>query len=108
MFSWVRKTWQSLRHRRQAVEDPNENWITTQTGLSGKGLEYLDSVFRESFKREEDSNEAVWRSLPFFAAILAIALSFLGRAAEGRPSWSEGWLAVGANILFWLSTGAFI
>ncbi len=39
--------------------------------------EYLASIFTDSFKREVDADESVWRSLPFFAAVLGLALAVL-------------------------------
>ena len=85
-----------------------DSWVLDASNLRKAGLDYLDEIFRESFKREEDNNEAIWRSLPFFAAVLGIASTFLGRAATGRPAWSGGALAITTNVLFWVSVCIFI
>lgn len=39
--------------------------------------EYLSALFTDSYKRELDADEAIWRSLPFFAAILGLAVAVL-------------------------------
>jgi len=39
--------------------------------------EYLSAIFADSFKREVEADESVWRSLPFFAAVLGLALAIL-------------------------------
>ncbi|MFX6218419.1 hypothetical protein ABTF55_21720, partial [Acinetobacter baumannii] len=39
--------------------------------------EYLSALFADSYKRELDADEAIWRSLPFFAAILGLAVAVL-------------------------------
>lgn len=35
--------------------------------------EYLEKLFSESFKREFDQDESIWRTLPFFATGLTLA-----------------------------------
>ena len=44
--------------------------------------EYLEKLFAESFKRELDQDENVVRSLPFFTAALALAVTLLGIAGR--------------------------
>jgi hypothetical protein len=83
--------------------DDDELWATSTSELTGGSLDYLDDVLRDAFKREEDNNEAIWRSLPFFAAILGITLTFAAKAAEDRPAWSDSSLAWLANLIFWLA-----
>ncbi|WP_010216059.1 hypothetical protein [Sphingomonas sp. PAMC 26621] len=56
---------------------------------------YLAALFGDSYKRELDADEAIWRSLPFFAAILGIAVAVLpavyraARAVRGLE-WAIG------------------
>jgi hypothetical protein len=45
--------------------------------MGTKTDEYLSSLLNDSFKREIDSDEAVWRSLPFFGAMLGLAIALL-------------------------------
>jgi hypothetical protein len=41
--------------------------------MGPKTGDYLSSILTDSFKREVDLDEAVWRSLPFFGAMLGLA-----------------------------------
>jgi hypothetical protein len=45
--------------------------------MGSKTDEYLAALLSDSFKREVDSDEAVWRSLPFFGAMLGLAIALL-------------------------------
>ncbi|MEP9361057.1 hypothetical protein [Sphingomonas sp. KR3-1] len=45
--------------------------------MGTKTDEYLASLLSDSFKREVDADEAVWRSLPFFGAMLGLAIALL-------------------------------
>lgn len=42
-----------------------------------KTQEFLAATFADSFKREVDADEAVWRTLPFFGALIALAVAVL-------------------------------
>jgi len=106
MFAGI-VAWFKRQFASQEAPPASSSWVEQPTELSGKSLDYLDEIFRDSFKREEESNESVWRSLPFFAAAVALAVNSLGRAAEDRPGWLDGIFAFSANLLFWLSVAAF-
>jgi len=54
-------------------------------------LEYLEKLFGDAYRKEIDQEENVWRSLPFFAATLALHLAGLAQI----PDWvadAQGWL----------------
>lgn len=82
--------------------------------MGTKTDEYLASLLADSFKREVDSDEAVWRSLPFFGAMLGLAIALLPqiyRSAVGTAGL--GWtipiyalLAV-SILLFAIAAGWF-
>lgn len=67
--------------------------------------EYLERVFSEGLKREIDSDESVWRTLPFFATAIGIAGTLLGYDGSRLPSFSWALLPLllytllGAGIL---------
>jgi hypothetical protein len=76
--------------------------------------EYLSSLFADSFKREVDADEAVWRSLPFFAAILGLAVAVLpsiyrSASAVTIPAWQMavyGLLAL--SMLCFVTSGCWL
>jgi hypothetical protein len=45
-------------------------------------LDHLEKTFADAYRKEIDQEENVWRSLPFFAAALALQLAALGQARE--------------------------
>jgi 4-amino-4-deoxy-L-arabinose transferase-like glycosyltransferase len=47
--------------------------------------EYLESVFKDAFKRELEVDENVARTLPFFAATLALVVTLYGYATTKLP-----------------------
>lgn len=50
-----------------------------------KADEYLESVFKDAFKRELEVDENVARTLPFFAATLALVVTLYGYASTKLP-----------------------
>ena len=58
-------------------------------------IDYLETLFGEAYRKEIDQEENVWRSLPFFAATLALQLAGLAQIRDWVGG-AEGWL-------FWLS-----
>ncbi len=53
-------------------------------------LDHLEKTFAEAYRKEVDQEENVWRSLPFFAATLALQVASLGtlRAEQLSRQWS--------------------
>ncbi len=45
-------------------------------------LDHLEKTFADAYRKEIDQEENVWRSLPFFAATLALQLAALGQLRE--------------------------
>ncbi len=58
-------------------------------------IDYLEKLFDDAYRKETDQEENVWRSLPFFAATLALQLADLAQIRDWVGG-AEGWL-------FWLS-----
>jgi hypothetical protein len=42
--------------------------------LSGELLDHVEETFSDSYRKEIDQEENVWRSLPFFAASLSLQI----------------------------------
>ena len=60
------------------------------------GLDHIEKTLADSYRKEIDQEENVWRSLPFFAATLALQLAALFQIVERLPppatfSW---WAAI--------------
>ena len=64
-------------------------------------LEQLERTLADSYKREIEAEENVWRSLPFFAATLALQFAGLAQARDWLPS---GWNAASPRPNCWRST----
>ena len=58
-------------------------------------IDYLEKLFGEAYRREIDQEENVWRSLPFFAATLALQLAGLAQIRD--------WVGGAGGWPFWLS-----
>lgn len=58
-------------------------------------LEYLEKLFGDPYRKEIDQEENVWRSLPFFAATLALQLPGLAQIRD--------WVGEIGGWLFWIS-----
>lgn len=58
-------------------------------------IDYLERLFGEAYRKEIDQEENVWRSLPFFAATLALQLAGLAQIRD--------WVGGAAGWPFWLS-----
>lgn len=76
--------------------------------MEPKTGDYLSSILTDSFKREVDLEESVWRSLPFFGAMLGLATViappiFRAAIAIAGAVWS-----VPVNILLTLSFLCFV
>ena len=58
-------------------------------------IDYLETLFGEAYRKEIDQEENVWRSLPFFAATLALQLAGFAQIRD--------WVGGAAGWTFWLS-----
>ncbi len=68
-------------------------------------LDHLEKTFVESYRKELDQEENVWRSLPFFAATLALQVAALAQVRDwlGATAGLVGWTAA---VLLLLAAGA--
>ncbi len=80
-------------------------------------LDHLEQTFAEAYRKEIDQEENVWRTLPFFAATLAVEIGGLTQLREpmldvnGPASWLLavlGCLVVGATLIVIVSLGVSI
>ncbi len=58
-------------------------------------LDYLEELFGDAYRKEIDQEENVWRTLPFFAATLALQLAGVAQVRD--------WVGGVQGSLFWLS-----
>ncbi len=58
-------------------------------------LDYLEKLFGDAYRKEIDQEENVWRSLPFFAATLALQLAGLAQIRD--------WVGDARGWLFWVA-----
>jgi hypothetical protein len=77
----------------------DENDEAPSTALGVDTVKYLGELASESFKRQAELDESVWRSLPFFAATFAFVATIIGRSAADAPAWSRSPYSWVANLL---------
>ena len=80
-----------------------EPWGVDGSG-SVKADDYLEGVFKDAFKRELEVDENVARTLPFFAATLALVVTLYGFATTKLPPLEWRLLSLLLHLL--LLTGA--
>lgn len=68
-------------------------------------LDHLEKTFADAYRKEIDQEENVWRSLPFFAATLALQLAALGQVREWLVGL-EGSMLLAASVLLGVAGGA--
>ncbi|WP_296220024.1 hypothetical protein [uncultured Sphingomonas sp.] len=66
-------------------------------------LKYMGDLASDSFKRQLDLDESVWRSLPFFAATFAFVAAVVGRAATDTPALTLSGVSVTAHVFLVLA-----
>lgn len=62
-------------------------------------LHHLEKTFAEAYRKEVDQEENVWRSLPFFAATLALQVAALGTLRSWIASVGGPELVAAAGLL---------
>ena len=62
-------------------------------------LDHLEKTFADAYRKEIDQEENVWRSLPFFAATLALQLAGLAQIRDWVAGVSGPLLAVSTGLL---------
>lgn len=88
---WAAK-WDAIAHRLRGTPRPPASDEQPPAGieLGVDTVKYLGDLASESFKRQLELDESVWRSLPFFAATYAFVAAIVGRAAADVPPWENG------------------
>lgn len=67
-------------------------------------IKYLGDLAAESFKRQSELDESVWRSLPFFAAIFAFVATIVGKSAVDAPAWNGSYYTAATITLLGVAT----
>jgi hypothetical protein len=67
-------------------------------------LDHIENTLADAYRRELDQDENIWRSLPFFAATLALELGAIYQIAGHLPPAGTG--AWRAAIVFFALAGA--
>ena len=75
--------------------------------LGPETTQLLADLANDSFKRQAELDESVWRSLPFFGATLALAAAIIGRVASDAPLPSQLAFPLLTNVALVLSTASF-
>lgn len=75
--------------------------------MTPKTWAYLSDVIGDSFKREVDLEESVWRTLPFFVAAFALAITLMSYISDATRQLSSMWASILAYLLFAASVAAF-
>jgi hypothetical protein len=75
--------------------------------MTPKTWAYLSDVIGDSFKREVDLDESVWRTLPFFVAAFGLAITLLSYISDATRQLSSLWASIMTYSLFAASVAAF-
>jgi hypothetical protein len=69
-------------------------------------LDHMEKTLAEAYRKEIDQEENIWRSLPFFAATLALQLAALLQIADRMPQTGTGgwWDSIGCTTIAALAT----
>ncbi len=73
--------------------------------MSHPALDHIEKTLADAYRKEIDQEENIWRSLPFFAATLALQLAVvvqIGQRVADLPSarwWGSLLLLTGAGLL---------
>ena len=79
----------------RALTGSQDGAATTAAMATDRLLDYLAGTLAEAYRRELDQEENVWRSLPFFAATLALQLTVLVQL--------RGWLGTITGPMAWVA-----
>lgn len=67
--------------------------------MSDPLIDHLEKTFAEAYRKEIDQEENVWRSLPFFVAVLALQLAVVAQVREWLVGLTGGWLGAAVALL---------
>ncbi len=78
-----------------------------ESGELGEGtLKRLEEHAAETFKREVDLDESVWRTLPFMAATFAFVAAVVGKASTDMPAFSSSFYNLLTRLLLFLAVAS--
>jgi hypothetical protein len=81
------------------VRRPGAGPLASSEDDEPPALAYIERTLAESYRKEIDQEENVWRSLPFFAATLALQLAALFQVVDKLPDPSTAAGRVSAVLL---------
>lgn len=84
----------------------NDNVPAPAVELGSDTIKYLGDLASESYKRQAELDESVWRSLPFFAATFAFVATIIGRSASDLPALTWEWYPAVPTVLLVLSVAS--
>src|SRR5690348_11738539 len=69
-------------------------------------LDHIEKTLADAYRKEIDQEENVWRSLPFFAATLALQLAAMFQIVDRMPeTWTGAWWdSIGCIVIAGLAT----
>lgn len=76
----------------------------------GEHWRHLESLLADLYRREIDTEENIWRSLPFFSATLALEVTALAQTAPEIPALGAGlaWLPAVIGVVVVVLVGAVL
>ena len=86
---------------------PNESSDPPFYGLGAGTIDYLDKRASESFKRQQDLEESIWRSVPLITGALLAASALMGSAVRHLPPPSSQPFAIAVYVVSLLALFAF-
>jgi hypothetical protein len=102
-MSFVISRW--LRNAADHLESRPDSIGSDTRQMGDETVKYVAELANDSFKRQVDLDESVWRSLPFFAATFAFVATITGRATSDVPALTTTWFSFITNGLLILSIG---
>jgi hypothetical protein len=110
-------TWRRLGRIRKALvaawpepaaqPDSPPDKVTDPASLGGESIAYITQMAEAAYSEQDELNESVWRSLPFFAASLGLAVTIMPRAAAAVPLPSSAIYSIATNSMLAASFTAF-
>lgn len=102
---WTRIARQ-LRDPRKSEDHAADLNEALASGLDADTIQYLGDLASESFKRQLELDDSVWRSLPFFAATFAFVATIIGKSAADVPRWGGSLYDETAMVLLVAAVGS--
>lgn len=96
MLSWFRNS----PVKEIKLDDRDDGMVLD---LGDDTIKYLGDLASDSFKRQIELDESVWRSLPFFAATFAFVATIIGKSATDVPHWNKSTSGKIAFVMLFLA-----